>query len=53
MQNGHVVNGSLAYDLDWDVANDTPIDADTATAVMTAGRNIYAAHAYFPYSQYH
>ena len=42
----------LAYDLDWDVSNDTPIDGDTATAVMTAGRNIYIAQAYIPYSQY-
>lgn len=42
----------MAYDLDWDVSNDTPIDADTASAVMTAGRNIYAAQAYTPYSQY-
>lgn len=42
----------MAYDLDWDVSNDTPIDEDTANSVMHAGRNIYAAQAYFPYSQY-
>ena len=42
----------MAYDLDWDVSNDTPIDADTANAVMQAGRNIYTAQAYFPYGQY-
>ena len=43
----------MAYDLDWDVSNDTPIDADTADAVMTAGRSIYVAQDYIPYSQFH
>jgi hypothetical protein len=42
----------MAYDLDWDVSNDMPIDEDTANAVMDAGRNIYAAAEYFSYSQY-
>lgn len=42
----------MAYDLDWDVSNDTPIDEDTANAVMDAGRNTYAAQEYFPYSLY-
>ena len=42
----------MTYDLDWDVSNDTPIDEDTANSVMTAGRNIYAAQEYFPYSLY-
>ena len=42
----------MAYDLDWDISNDTPIDEDTANAVMQAGRNIYAAREYFPFSQY-
>lgn len=42
----------MAYDLDWDVSNDTPIDADTADAVMTAGRSIYATREYIPYSQF-
>ena len=42
----------MSYDLDWDVSNDMPIDEDTANAVMNAGRNIYAAVEYFPYSQY-
>ena len=42
----------MAYDLDWDVSNDTPIDADTATDVMTAGRILYAAQDYIPYSQF-
>ena len=42
----------MAYDLDWDVSNDTSIDEDTADAVLQAGRNIYAAAEYFPYSLY-
>ena len=42
----------MTYDMDWDVSNDTPIDEDTANAVMKAGRNIYAALEYFPYSLY-
>ena len=42
----------MAYDLDWDVSNDTPIDEDTANAVMNAERNHYAATEYFPYSLY-
>ena len=42
----------MAYDLDWDVSNDTPIDEDTAVAVMNKGRNTYAAQAYLPYSLY-
>ena len=42
----------MAYDLDWDVSNDMPIDADTANAVMEAGRYIYASAEYFPYSLY-
>ena len=42
----------MSYDLDWDVSNDMPIDEDTANAVMKAGRNIYAAVEYFPYSIY-
>lgn len=42
----------MAYDLDWDVSNDMPIDADTANAVIDAGRNIYAAAEYSSYSLY-
>ena len=42
----------MAYDLDWDISNDTPIDEDTATAVMAAERNSYVPQEYFPYSQY-
>ena len=42
----------MAYDLDWDISNDTPIDEDTANAIMNAGRNTYTAQEYFPYSLY-
>ena len=42
----------MAYDLDWDVSNDKPIDEETANSVMDAGRSIYAAQEYFPYSLY-
>jgi hypothetical protein len=42
----------MAYDLDWDVSNDMPIDENTANAVMTAGQNIYTATEYFPYCLY-
>ena len=42
----------MAYDLDWDISNDTPIDEDTANAVMEARRNSYIAAEYIPYSLY-
>ena len=42
----------MAYDLDWDVSNDTPINEDTANTVLKAGRNIYSVQEYFPYSLY-
>ena len=42
----------MAYDLDWDVSNDIPVDEETATSVMQTGRTIYAAQAYLPYSLY-
>ena len=42
----------MAYDLDWDVSNDIPIDEDTANAVLDAERNTYTAQEYFPYSLY-
>lgn len=42
----------MAYDLDWDVSNDTPIDEYTANTIMTAGRRIYTAQEYIPYSLY-
>ena len=42
----------MTYDLDWDVSNDDPITQDLADAITTAGRNLYTAAAYIPYSQY-
>ena len=42
----------MAYDLDWDISNDMPIDGETANAVMEAERNIYTAIEYLPYSLY-
>ena len=42
----------LAYDLDWDVSNDTSITEEIANAVMRVGTSTYAAAEYFPYSQY-
>ena len=42
----------MAYDLDWDVSNDSPVDADTAKAILEAGKNNYALQEYFPYSLY-
>lgn len=42
----------MTYDLDWDVSNDTPIDEETANSIIEAGRDIYAAQEYFPYSLY-
>ena len=42
----------MSYDLDWDSSNDTPVDADTANAVMTVGRNNYTYPEYCPYSLY-
>lgn len=42
----------MTYDLDWDVSNDTPIDEETATAIVDAERNIYTAVEYIPFSPY-
>ena len=42
----------MAYDLDWDVSNDIPVDEETATSIMQAGRTIYATQTYLPYSLY-
>ena len=42
----------MAYDLDWNVSNDMPIDEDTANSVMNAERRTYAALEYLPYSLY-
>ena len=39
----------MAYDLDWDVSNDTPIDEETANAILETNRNLYTAPEYFPY----
>ena len=42
----------MAYDLDWDVSNDTAITEDIAEGIMDAERNNYTAIEYRPYSQY-
>ena len=42
----------MAYDLDWDISNDTPVDEETAMGVIEAWRNLYTAADYIPYSQY-
>lgn len=42
----------MAYDLDWDVSNDTPIDEDLFNDVMESERNNYAAAEYTPYTLY-
>ena len=42
----------MTYDLDWDVSNDEPIDADTADAILEANRKIYTPLEYFPYIFY-
>ena len=39
----------MAYDLDWDVSNDEPIDADTANAILESNRNLYTPLELFPY----
>ena len=39
----------LTYDLDWDVANDYPIDEETAYAILESNRNLYTALELFPY----
>lgn len=39
----------MTYDLDWDVANDEPIDEETASAILESYRNLYAVPEYFPY----
>lgn len=42
----------MAYDLDWDVSNDDPIDEATANAILESNRNHYTALEYFPYIFY-
>ena len=41
----------MAYDLDWDVTNDSPIDEETAVAILDAGRNTYTSATYTAFSQ--
>ena len=42
----------MAYDLDWDVSNDSPIDEETARAILEINRKYYTALEYFPYIFY-
>ena len=42
----------LTYDTDWDVANDTPIDEETANDILDANRKHDTALEYFPYTFY-
>ena len=42
----------LTHDLDWDTSNDTPIDGETANAILETHRQLYTAPEYFPYTQY-
>ena len=42
----------MAYDLDWDVSNDEPIDEEMANAILENNRRIYTSLEYFPYSLY-
>ena len=42
----------LTYDLDWDVSNDEPIDAETAEAILESNRKHYTALELFPYIFY-
>ena len=42
----------LTKDLDWDVSNDTPIDEETANAILDSNRALYTAPDYFTYTSY-
>lgn len=42
----------MTYDLDWDVSNDEPIDAETANAILESNRKFYTPLEYFPYIFY-
>ena len=42
----------MAYDLDWDVSNDEPIDEETANAILENNRKLYTPLELFPYSLY-
>ena len=39
-------------DMDWNVSNDAPIDAETANAIQTSNREYYTALDYLPYTSY-
>ena len=39
----------LAFDLDWDVSDDEPIDEETADEILESNRKFYTALEYFPY----
>lgn len=42
----------MAYDMDWDVSNDDPIDEDMANAILANNRLHYTAVEYIPYIFY-
>ena len=42
----------MAYDLDWDAANDEPIDEEMANAIMDSNRAHYTVAEYIPYNLY-
>lgn len=42
----------LTKDLDWDVSNDTPIDEETANAILDSNRALYTAPDYYSYTSY-
>ena len=42
----------MAYDTDWDVSNDEPIDEDMANAILDNNRRHYTAVEYIPYVFY-
>jgi hypothetical protein len=42
----------MAYDLDWDVSNDEPIDEEMANAILENNRGLYTSLEYLPYSLY-
>ena len=42
----------MTYDMDWDAANDEPIDEDMAHAIRESHQQYYVALEYFPYIYY-
>ena len=40
----------MAYDLDWDVSNDEPIDEELANAILENNRSLYTSLEYFAYN---